>query len=319
MGLLGKIKSQIKVPTILQKENLGLGIQLEKSFARVAALEKTTEGYTIPIMPFEVPFVDNKEEAGRLLREEIERRDIEVRSAAVSIPIGSTLFKTLKIPKMSPKEIEEAVEWNIKEDIKSLKGTTVYDYDIIKEEGDELYIVVVISKIDEIENIREIMKFAGIEPDIIDSEGIALINLAEAEKDNNPKLREESNICIIHLDINESYLIFFHENIIVQSLNFDSRSYEELNPDDKEEAIDKLINEINYFFLTINEPKIIYTSGLFAKYPEIQAYMQLKFSTRFALVELDPVKILDIEFESNVPFSIYSIPFGLAYRRLGDD
>ncbi|WP_456381784.1 type IV pilus biogenesis protein PilM [Persephonella sp.] len=313
------ILEKIKISGVLQREKTGVGIQLDRGFARIAVLERIGGRYTIPVMPFEVPLVDNKEEAGRLIREEIEKRDIDVRSAAVSIPIGSTLYKTIKIPKMSPKEIEEAVEWNIREDIKSLKGTTVYDYDIINEEGDELYIVVVISKIDEIENIREIMKFAGIEPDIIDSEGIALINLAEAEKNNNPELREESNICIIHLDINDSYLIFFHENIIVQSLNFDSKNYEELGPDDKEKAIDKLINEINYFFLTINEPKIIYTSGLFAKFPEIQAYMQLKFSTRFTLVELDPVKALNIEFESNVPFSIYSIPFGLAYRRLGDD
>ncbi|NPA16589.1 MAG: pilus assembly protein PilM, partial [Aquificae bacterium] len=212
---------KIKIAGILQREKLGVGIQIDRGFARIAVLEKTVGGYAVPVMPFEVSLVDNKEEAGRLIREEMEKRDIGVKSAVVGIPIGSTLYKTIKIPKMSPKEIEEAVEWNIREDIKSLKGTTVYDYDIINEEGDELYIVVVISKIDEIENIREMMKFAGIEPDIIDSEGIALINLAEAEKKNTPELRDENNICIIHLDINDSYLIFFHKGIIVQSLNFD--------------------------------------------------------------------------------------------------
>ena len=317
MSIIEKIKDPLS--GIIQKEKTGLGIQLDKGFARVAVLAKEGREFTIPIMPFEVPLVDNKEQAGMLLKEELEKRDISIKNAVVSIPIGSTLFKTLKVPKMSPKEIEEAVEWNIREDIKSLKGSTVYDYDIIEETKDELTIVVVISKIDDIENIREIMKFANIEPDIIDSEGIALINLADAEKKNNPELKEESNVCIIHLDINDSYLIFFHENITVQSLNFDSKKYEELGPDDKEEAIDKLINEINYFFLTINEPKIIYTSGFFAKYPEIQAYMQLKFSTRFALVELDPIKALNISFESQNQFSIYNIPFGLAYRRFSND
>ncbi|SNZ04100.1 type IV pilus assembly protein PilM [Persephonella hydrogeniphila] len=317
MNILEKIKEPIS--GVLQKEKVGLGIQLDRGFARVALLSKEGGHYIIPVMPFEVSLVDNKEQAGMLLKEELEKRDINIKNAVVSIPTASTLFKTLKIPKMSPKEIEEAVEWNIREDIKSLKGTTVYDYDIIGEDGENLIIVVVISKIDDIENIREIMKYAGVEPDIIDSEGIALLNLAEAERKNNPDLKEESNICIIHLDINDSYLIFFHENITVQSLNFDSKKYEELDPDDKEKAIDRLINEINYFFLTINEPKIIYTSGFFAKFPEIQAYMQLKFSTRFTLVELDPVKALNIEFESSIPLSIYNIPFGLAYRRIGHD
>ncbi|WP_457639673.1 type IV pilus biogenesis protein PilM [Persephonella sp.] len=313
------VLEKIKIPGVLQKEKLGLGIQLDRGFARIALLEKSGGKYFIPIMPFEIPLVENKEQAGMLLREELEKRDIHIKNAAVSVPISSTLYKTVKIPKMSPKEIEEAVEWNIREDIKSLQGSTIYDYDIIKETDDEIYILVVISKIDDIEYIREIMKFAGIEPDIIDSEGVALINLAEEERKNNPELKEESNICIIHLDVNDSYLVFFHENIIVQSLSFDSKVYEELNPDDREQAVDKLINEINYFFLTINEPKVIYTSGLFAKFPEIQAYMQLKFSTRFSLVELDPVKALGIEFESSVPLSIYSVPFGLAYRRVGDD
>jgi len=317
MSILEKIKSP--VTGILQREKTSLGIQLDKGFARVAVLEREMGKYHIPIMPFEVSLVENKEQAGMLIREELDKRGINVKSAVVSVPTASTLFKTIKIPKMTPKEIEEAVEWNIREDIKSLKGTTVYDYDIINEEGEELSIIVVISKIEDIENIREIMKYAGVEPEIIDSEGIALINLAEAEKNNNPELKEESNICIIHLDINDSYLIFFHENVIVQSLNFDSKRYEELEPDDKEKAIDRLINEINYFFLTINEPKVIYTSGFFAKYPEIQAYMQLKFSTRFTLVELDPVRALNIEFESQLPLSVYNIPFGLAYRRIEND
>ena len=316
MSVLEKIKP---VSSILQKEKTSLGIQLDKGFARVALLSKERGHFEIPVMPFEISLVENKEQAGLLIKEELEKRDLHIRNAVVSIPTASTLYKTLKIPKMSPKEIEEAVEWNIREDIKSIKGNTIYDYDIIGEEDDTLIIFVVISKIEDIENIREIMKYAGLEPDIIDSEGVALINLAEAERKNNPELREETNICIIHLDTNDSYLIFFHEHVIVQSLNFDSKNYEDLDPDEREKAVDKLINEINYFFLTINEPKVIYTSGLFAKYPEIQAYMQLKFSTRFTLVDLDPVRALNIDFQGNLPLGIYNIPFGLAYRRFGDD
>ncbi|WP_457621351.1 type IV pilus biogenesis protein PilM [Persephonella sp.] len=304
---------------LLHREKVSVGIQLDKNFARVAVLEKSGRQFSIPIMPFELSILEDKEESGHLLREELEKRDIRVKNVVVSIPISSTLFKTIKLPKMSPKEIEEAVEWNIREDIKSLKGKTIYDYDIINEDKDMLTVIVVISKIEDIENVQDILGFAGIQADIIDSEGIALLNLAELKKEKDPKLKEESNICIIHLDYNESYLMFFHNNIIVQTLNFDVRRYEEMNPDEKENVVDRLINEINYFFLTINEPKVIYISGLSGKFPEIQAYMQLKFTTRFTLVELEPVSALDIKLEGSTSMSVFNVPFGLAYRRFEDD
>ncbi len=313
-----KLSNIFKLP-FSTKEKLSLGIQLDKNFARVAVLEKEGKDFILPVMPFEVELPEDTEQAGLLLRDQLDKRDIKVKNAVVSIPIGSTLYKTLKLPKLSPQELEEAVEWNIREDIKSLKGSTVYDYDIISEDENVYHIIVVIAKIDEIEEAKEILYYAGITPDIIDSEGIALINLANLQKEKDPALKEENNLCILHLDYNESYLVFLHNTIFVQTLNFDAKKYEDVNPNEKEKIVDKLIKEINYFFLTISEPRSIFTSGLFVRFPEIQAYMQLKFSTRFALVELDPVKALELDYEGRVPLSLYTVPFGLAYRRFEDD
>jgi len=301
------------------KEKLSLGIQLDKNFARIVALEKEGKEFILPIMPFEIELPEDAEQAGLIIRDELDKREIKVKNAVVSVPIGSTLYKTLKLPKLTPQELEEAVEWNIREDIKSLKGSTVYDYDIVSEEEDVYNILVVIAKIDEIEDAKDILYYAGITPDIIDSEGIALINIANLQKEKDPALRDEANLCILHLDYNDSYLVFFHNSIFVQTLNFDAKKYEEVNPNEKEKIVDKLIKEINYFFLTISEPKSIFTSGLFVRYPEIQAYMQLKFSTRFALIELDPAKALSIEYEGKTPLSLYTVPFGLAYRRFEND
>ncbi len=314
-----KLSNIFKIPFLGSKEVLSLGIQLDKNFARVALLEREGKELIIPVMPFETELPEDAEQAGLLLRDQLDKREIKVKKAAVSIPIGSTLYKTLKLPKLSPQELEEAVEWNIREDIKSLKGSTIYDYDIIGEDENVYHILVVIAKIDEIEEAKEILYYAGLTPDIIDSEGIALINLANLQKEKDPALRDENNLCILHLDYNESYLIFFHSNIFVQTLNFDAKKYEEVNPVEKEKIVEKLIKEINYFFLTITEPKTIFTSGLFVRFPEIHAYMQLKFSTRFSFVELDPAKALDVEYEGRTPLSLYTVPFGLAYRRFEDD
>jgi len=87
-------------------------------------------------------------------------------------------------------------------------------------------------------------------------------------------------------------------------MNF--KLYEMLNSDAKEREFMRLINEINYFFLTLQEPKIIYILGLFVKYPEIKAYTQLKFSTRFILEDIDPVLSLNIKYSGNFPIQIYN-------------
>jgi type IV pilus assembly protein PilM len=95
-------------------------------------------------------------------------------------------------------------------------------------------------------------------------------------------------------------------------MNF--KLYEMLDPDAKEQEVMRLIKEINYFFLTLQEPRIIYTSGLFVNYPEIKAYTQLKFSTRFILEDLDPVLSLNIKYSGNFPIQIYNASISLAYR-----
>jgi len=127
-------------------------------------------------------------------------------------------------------------------------------------------------------------------------------------------MKEEKNICLIHLDKNDSYLLFSNNNVIIQPIDMNFKLYEMLDPDAKEQEAMRLINEINYFFLTLQEPKIIYTSGLFVKYPEIKAYTQLKFSTRFILEDIDPVLSLNIKYSGNFPIQIYNTSISLAYR-----
>ena len=317
LGNITGIFQNISIPNILSRNKTSVGIQIKKDFARIVALEKEGDKFTLPVMPFQIPLVENEEHAGQLIKEEFEKRGINVKDVIASVPISSTLFRIFKVPKTSKKDLADNIEFNIKEDLKTLQGETVYSYDIIKEEENEYIVIVVIAKIDMVNKIMDILKHANLEADILDSEGIALINLADLEKLKDDKLREEENICIMHIDLDESYLLFFHNNITVQTLNFNVKTYEDMEADDKEEAVNKLINEIDYFFLTITEPRVIYVSGLALKYPEIEAYMQLKFAARFTLVDLNPFLAMDIniEVENKKYLSEYNVPFSLAYRR----
>ena len=306
----------LKLPSFnLRKSNkLYSGIEVDTDYIRVGILKKEDEIIEIPIMPFEFEVTGDNTQDGKILKDELERRGLKIKSACFSIPMSSVLYKTLNLPKVSEKELIDAIEWNIKEDIENFKTETHYDWDIISSDNEFLNILVVITKKEAVERIIEISEISGISVDAIDTVGTSLLNLALMQKEKIEKNREEKNICVIHLDKNDSFMIFSNNNLVLQPLDFNPAMYENYDPDEKEQEIIRLMNEINYFFLTINEPKIIYTSGFFAKYPEIKAYMQLKFSTRFILEDLDPVLALNINYQGSYPLGIYNNVISLAYR-----
>jgi type IV pilus assembly protein PilM len=314
--------SRIKLPSLdrilpfSKKNKLFTGIELDTDYARVTVLEKDNEDLIFSITPFEIQLTGDNYQDGLILRQEIERRGLNVKIANFSIPVSAVLIKNLKLPKVSEKEMIDAIEWNIKEDIENLKVETVYDYSIINEDKDFYDIVVVITKINQINRVLEVAENAKIKVDIIEPSATALLNLAFLQKEKVEKNREENNICLIHLDKNDSYLLFSNNNIIIQPIEMNFKLYELLDPDAKEQEVTRLINEINYFFYTLQEPKIVYTSGLFVKYPEIKAYTQLKFSTRFVLEDIDPVLSLDIKYNGNFPIQIYNTSISLAHRGL---
>jgi len=314
--------NKIKLPFLdrflpLSKKNkLFTGIELDTDYARVAILEKDGEDLIFSIMPFEIQLTGDNEQDGLILRQELERRGLSVKIANFSIPVSAVLIKNLKLPKVSEKEMIDAIEWNIKEDIENLKTETVYDYSIIHEDENFYDIVAVIAKNEQIDRVLEVAENAKIQVDIIEPSATALLNLAFLQKEKVDKNKEEKNICLIHLDKNDSYLLFSNNNVIIQPIEMNFKLYEMLDPDAKEQEVTRLINEINYFFLTLQEPKIIYTSGLFVKYPEIKAYTQLKFSTRFILEDIDPVLSLNIKYSGNFPIQIYNTSISLAHRGL---
>lgn len=307
---------KLKMPglSIGKRQKVFVGIEIDYDYCRVSALQKEGDVISLPIMPFEFDIPKDENQAGLILRDEISRRGLNIKYANFSVPISATLFKNVKLPKAQDKEIREAIEWNIKEDIENMRVSTVYDYSILSEEDGFLNIVTVISKLDVINRVFQIAENASIEPEIVDSVGTSLINLALLQKERVDSHREEKNICLIHLDKNDSFMLFSKDNITLQPLDFDIKNYDTLSPDEKEQEVIRLVNEINYFFLIINEPRIIYTSGFFVKYPEIKAYMQLKFGSRFILEDIDPAVTLNSEYSSSLSLQIYNASLSLAYR-----
>ncbi len=300
-------------------KNLSLGIQIGEDFIKGAFLKKTgINSYAIPSPPFYRDNLKDEDSKVNAIREEITRRDLKPSVSVLGLSPDKIFFKSLKIPKVEKSELIDAIEWNIREDVATLQSDTIYDFAILGiDENKIMDVLVVIARTQDVNHLIEICKRAGLEIDIVDAEPVALINLAMVY--NKVLQTEEENICVIHLDKEESYMTFYHKGISVQPLQFKSRIYETLSPDEKEQAIENLINEINYFFLTIHQPKVIYMSGDSFKFPEIRAYMQLKFGSRSRLEDLDPIKALGIKYEGKDQLGLYNVPIALALRGLKDD
>jgi type IV pilus assembly protein PilM len=310
---IANIVSNIKANLSLAQKEV-IGIQLSENFARLAFLSKNHNSFHIRTKPFEIEF--KKEEAGQRIKGELLKKGIKTKTAAFSIPISSTLYKNLKLPKMSSKNLKEAVEWNIREEIQTLKGETVFDYAIISEEDNSYNILVVIAKKSNIDFIFDVAREAGIKPDIIDSEGIALFNLALQQHKKSGGSEEDKSICVINLDKQDSYLLFKQNNIILQTLDFNVNKYNKASLEEKETIITKLINELNYFFLTFTEPSKLFTSGYVVDFPEINSYLKSNFENKFEIEDINPLIALDIKEKCGNVCGHFSIPFSLAYEEL---
>lgn len=307
-----------KLPNLFKKKNkFSAGIEVDTDFCRVAILEDTQEGIIPALIPFEfeIPSSDDLQ-AGLILKDEMNRRGIELKNAAFCIPTSMVLYKTVTLPKAEEKELIEAVDWNIQEDIKDIRQNIVYDFVVLSDSKDTVNVIVSIVKKDIVNRILSISEAANLNVDFIDSSATALLNIALVQKDKVEAFKSESNICIVHIDKHDSYILFSNNNIIIQPVDFKITDYDLMSPDEKESSIIRLVNEINYFFLTITEPRIIYTSGYFFTHPEIKAYMQLKFGHRFSLEDLDCIISFDINYSGNYPIQLYNSCIAVAYRGL---
>lgn len=299
----------------LKKTRLLSGIEIEEGHVRILFLDKESSVTFYKPIEFEVKKEDS---IVNLIKNEILSLNLNEKiEAVIGVPVSSTLIKNLKLPKMEKRDLIEAVEWNIKEEIQTIKGETVYDFAIVGEEEDMYNVLVVVAKREEIEEIENLEKNSNITIKHIDSNLIALLNIAQLHKEKKGSLGEEDNIiCILHVDKDISYIVHFQNNISTQILNFSLSGYSSLEENMAE--VTKLANEINYFFLTVNEPSTVYISGEILEYPEIKEFIQTKFVGKFAFVDMNPAEVLDINYTGDKHPGVYSIPFGLIYRGLSE-
>lgn len=134
-----------------------------------------------------------------------------IRPAPVLMTVsGQTVFpRFVKLPPVSRDKLGQIIQYEAEQNVPFPMDEVVWDYQLIGGDGDELNVMLVAAKIENIKRLTDCVQAAGLEPDVVDVSPMALYN---AVRFNHPDLTG----CVMVLDVGarSSNLIFMEENRI---------------------------------------------------------------------------------------------------------
>ncbi len=112
------------------------------------------------------------------------KEKIDISYVRVSLPEEQVYLFSLKIPRVSPKEVETSIELSLEEHIPIPVTDVVFDYELIKEDENNLYFVVVASSADMINSYLELFEGTGFFPLSfeLEAQAIARAIISDEEK-----------------------------------------------------------------------------------------------------------------------------------------
>jgi len=207
MGLLGRFG---------EVDERLLGVDLTNGFVRVAELKKEEDRWTLCSLDEEAVSTDFSaiESIGdahtAALQKIIKRNEINVKSAAIAVPVGDAIVKVLTVPLMSEEEIHNAIEYdslwqNIVRLNEDLSQYTIF-YQIIHRNpsANSMDLLFVASRKEDIERNAKVVRAAGLEPVIVDVRCFAIRNAFDLhQKDNSP----DDVVAILEFGSRENYVL----------------------------------------------------------------------------------------------------------------
>jgi hypothetical protein len=136
-------------------------------------------------------------------------------NAAVSLPVSSAIIQVIQIPYLAEDELNAAVEnGSLWENTISIPGEfneySIF-WQVIKKDLDknQLSILFVASRIDEVEHYCDIVRQAGFEPMIVDVRCFALRNVLKTHEDENPSIIKS----FFEISGEENYAVFVYDGL----------------------------------------------------------------------------------------------------------
>jgi len=232
-----------------------LALQVGKSFIRLLELGKDEK----PIFqPQEIIF-EGGDENKKLsaLKNIVAEYGLQGHKVIAALPATDGILKLYKYPsKISQKDLNSAIEWRIKSELTQIKEETTYDYFILHGE-DALNVALVLARTESVNRLTNLISSAGLKPEIIDYEVLAIANYGIYHKLALP-------FSILYIDYDYSILLTYSpSNISYYVINWDYLGYIKKagSHSTSEELLENFIAEARNL-IVINDIFNVYIAGV---------------------------------------------------------
>jgi type IV pilus assembly protein PilM len=232
-----------------------LALHVGKSFIRL--LELGGDGKPI-FQPQEIIFEDGDENKKlSALKKIVAEYGLQGHKVIASLPATDGILKLYKYPsKISQKDLNSAIEWIIKRELSQIKEETTYDYFILRGE-DALSVALVLVRAESVNRLTNLISSAGLKPEIIDYEVLAIVNYGIYHKLALP-------FSILYIDYDYSILLTYNSsNISYSVINWDYLGYikNAESHSTSEELLENFIAEVRNL-IVINDIFNVYIAGV---------------------------------------------------------
>ena len=266
MKLLERIRT-ISFPSFKVKGAKNyLALHVGKSFIRL--LELGEDGKPT-FQPQEIIF-ESGDENKKLsaLKKIVAEYGLQGHKVIASLPATDGILKLYKYPsKISQKDLDSAIEWRIKSELTQIKEEATYDYFILRG-GDALSVALVLARAESVNRLAKLISSAGLKPEIIDYEVLAIVNYGIYHKLALP-------FSILYTDYDYSILLTYSpSNISYSVINWDYLGYikkAELHST-SEELLENYIAEVRNL-IVINDIFSVYIAGVILSNQSFLDYM----------------------------------------------
>ncbi|MBI2487081.1 MAG: type IV pilus assembly protein PilM [Deltaproteobacteria bacterium] len=167
-----------------------VGLDIGSNSIKLAELKETKKGYQLKnigetLLPPEAivnKVITNRDAVSEAIYSLIEELRVKTKNAVISISGHSVIIKKVSIPKMSEKELREAVPWELEQYIPQSIEDVNYDFQILPGPTPEgnMDVLIVAAKKDITNDYINVVNDAGLNPVVVDVDVFALENMYEA-------------------------------------------------------------------------------------------------------------------------------------------
>jgi type IV pilus assembly protein PilM len=232
-----------------------LALQVGKSFIRL--LELGQDGKPI-FQPQEIIFEDRDENKKlSALKKIVAEYGLQGHRVIAALPATDGILKLNKYPsKISQKDLNTAIDWVIKRETSQIKEETVYDYFILRGE-DAISVALVLARAESVNRLANLISLAGLKPEIIDYEVLAIVNYGIYHKLALP-------FSILYIDYDYSILLTYSpSNISYSVIHWDYLGYSKKagSSSTSEELLESFLAEVRNL-IVINDIFNVYIAGV---------------------------------------------------------